>query len=224
MVSRIISVLFLPMLLAAMLYTVTLASAISETSFPISSFDEGEMAGWKEKIFADKTDYQLVKLDGKTVLQASSQGSASGLLKKTSINLREYPYLNWRWQIENRIDSGDERKKSGDDYAARIYIVINDRFFFWKSQALSYVWANKTPKGAVWNNAFAGDSVKMLALRSDEDKTGIWVNEKRNVYEDLKLAFGKAIVTIDAVAIMTDTDNSSSKARAYYSDIFFSVD
>jgi hypothetical protein len=179
----------------------------SANSHQVSDFISGNLADWQEKSFAGKTDYQLVTLEGKQVLQASSQASASGLFKESS-----------------RIESGDERKKSGDDYVARLYLVINHKYFFWKSRALSYVWANKSQKGEIWNNAFAGDSVKMFALRSVEDETGIWVSEKRNVYEDLKLAFGEAISTIDAVAIMTDTDNSSSKARAYYADIFFSVD
>jgi hypothetical protein len=103
-------------------------------------------------------------------------------------------------------------------------LLFNHKYFFWKSLAISYVWANKSEKGEIWNNAFAGDAVKMFALRSAEDATGTWKIEKRNVYEDLKKAFGEAISTIDAVAIMTDTDNSSSKAKAYYADIYFSVD
>ncbi|HDH15310.1 MAG TPA: DUF3047 domain-containing protein, partial [Gammaproteobacteria bacterium] len=56
------------------------------------------------------------------------------------------------------------------------------------------------------------------------DATKKWLTEKRNVYEDLKKVFGKEISTIDAVAVMTDTDDSGSKAKSYYSDIFFSVD
>ena len=214
----------LPCLAVVLTMQSSLASADSAARHQISDFDSGRLAEWKEKSFAGKTDYQLVRLEGEQVLQASSLASASGLFKESSINLKKYPYLNWRWRTENRIESGDERKKSGDDYVARLYLVINHKYFFWKSLALSYVWANRAKKGEIWDNAFAGDSVKMFALRSAEDATGTWMSEKRNVYEDLKLAFGEAISTIDAVAIMTDTDNSSSKAKAYYADIFFSVD
>ena len=214
----------LPFLAVVLVMQSSLASAASAARHQVSDFDSGRLAEWKEKSFVGKTDYQLVRLEGEQVLQASSQASASGLYKKSSIDLKKFPFLNWRWRVENRIESGDERKKSGDDYVARLYLVINHKYFFWKSLALSYVWANKSKKGEIWNNAFAGGSVKMFALRSAEDETGFWVSEKRNVYEDLKRAFGEEIYSIDAVAIMTDTDNSSSKARAYYTDIFFSVD
>lgn len=190
---------------------------------PISSFREMGLADWEQKSFKGNTSYKVLELDGEHVLQADSQRSASGIYKNTTIKLQEYPYLNWRWRIENKIDSGDERSKRGDDYAARIYVVIDGGLLFWKSIALSYVWANQADKGTVWNNAYAGDSVKMLALRSSDDVTGTWYTEKRNVYEDLKKVFGKEISSIDSVAIMTDTDDSGTKARSYYAEIYFSA-
>jgi hypothetical protein len=36
--------------------------------------------------------------------------------------------------------------------------------------------------GSAWDNANAGDSVKMFALKTAEDPTGTWLHEKRNVY------------------------------------------
>ena len=64
----------------------------------------------------------------------------------------------------------------------------------------------------------------MIALRSSADQTGTWYAEKRNILADLKQFVGEDIRYIDAVAIMTDTDNSNSKATTYYGDIYFSKD
>ncbi len=189
----------------------------------ISSFREVGLADWKEKSFKGNTSYKVLELDGEHVLQASSQRSASGIYKNITINLQEHPYLNWRWRIQNKIDTGDERSKRGDDYVARIYVVIDGGLLFWKSMALNYVWANHVTKDTVWNNAYAGESVKMFALRSSDDVTGTWYTEKRNVYEDLKRVFGREIPSIDAVAIMTDTDDSRTEARTYYAEIYFSA-
>ncbi len=189
----------------------------------ISSFREVGLADWKEKSFKGNTSYKVLELDGEHVLQANSKRSASGIYKNITIKLQEYPYLNWRWRIQNKIDTGDERSKRGDDYVARIYVVIDGGLLFWKSMALNYVWANHVTKDTVWNNAYAGESVKMFALRSSDDVTGTWYTEKRNVYEDLKRVFGREIPSIDAVAIMTDTDDSSTEARTYYAEIYFSA-
>lgn len=64
----------------------------------------------------------------------------------------------------------------------------------------------------------------MMALRNRQDKLSTWYFEKRNVYEDLKRLFGTEFHSIDAIAIMTDSDNSHGQAKAYYGDIFFSED
>ncbi len=186
-------------------------------------FSTSGLADWEEKSFNGNTSYRIVELDGEKVLLAQSLASASALYKKHHINLKQTPYLNWRWRIENKIASGDETTKSGDDYAARIYLIIDGGLLFWKTSALSYVWANAAVKGSTWDNAYRGKSVKMHALRSAGDGTNKWLTEKRNVYKDLKKIFGREISNIDAVAIMTDTDNSGSKAKSYYSGIFFST-
>jgi hypothetical protein len=64
----------------------------------------------------------------------------------------------------------------------------------------------------------------MLALRGPEVALNVWIKEKRNVRADLQKLFGEDIRYIDAVALMTDTDNSGGQALAYYGDIWFSKD
>jgi hypothetical protein len=156
------------------------------------------------------------------VLQAVSNNSASGLFKQQKIDLQKTPYLNWQWRIENRLGKINEQSKSGDDYAARVYIVIDGGLAFWRTKAINYVWVSNSKKGKIWPNAFVGDQAKMIALRSDDAQIGTWYQEKRNIRQDLKNFFGENFNTIDAVAIMTDTDNSKGLATAYYGDIYFS--
>lgn len=69
-------------------------------------------------------------------------------------------------------------------------------------RAVSYVWANQSAAGSVWDNAYAGDSVKMFVLKSAEDPTVTWLHEKHNDYEDLKSVFGEEISSVHAVAVM----------------------
>jgi hypothetical protein len=116
----------------------------------------------------------------------------------------------------------NEQKKSGDDYAARIYVVISGGLLFWNTRAINYVWSANTEKGKIWSNAFVSDNAVMVAIRSSGDATGTWFTEKRNVLYDLKQLYGKEYQYIDAIAIMTDTDNAKGKAAAYYGDIYFS--
>jgi hypothetical protein len=130
--------------------------------------------------------------------------------------------MNWRWRIENHLGAVNEQAKSGDDYAARVYVVVSGGLAFWRTRAINYVWASASPKGKIWPNAFAGDHAMMITLRSSSDQTGVWYIEKRNILVDLKQQFGEDMGYIDAVAIMTDTDNAHGKVTAYYGDIYFS--
>lgn len=192
-------------------------------NLPIATFAKQGLNGWQPKTFAGETAYQLVQEDGQTVLKAQSKATASGLFYEQSIDLTETPWLNWRWKIEQPLSNLDEHSKAGDDYAARLYVVIDGGLYFWKSLALSYVWSSSQQKGAIWDNAYT-DNAKMLAVQGQDDKSGIWHQNKRNVLKDLQSAFGEDLTRIDAVALMTDTDNSQSQATAWYGDIYFSAE
>ena len=62
----------------------------------------------------------------------------------------------------------------------------------------------------------------MVALRSSKDPVSVWNWEKRNIQEDFKKFFGREIKSIDAVVLMSDTDNTQKEVIAYYGDIYFS--
>ena len=187
----------------------------------LGDFSSGDLKGWEEKSFAGNTTYELVDNDGRKVLKAVSDKAASGLFKEVDIDLKQYPILRWSWKVEGVLAKGDAFTKEGDDYPARIYIVF-PAFLFWNTRGINYIWANKLSKGQAVPNAYA-DKVIMLAVESGPSKTGQWVSEERNVYEDFKKLFGEEPPALGAVAIMTDTDNTDGHAVAYYGDITLSA-
>lgn len=200
------------------------AWAGAENRLPIGEFSRNSLAGWESKSFKHQTDYSLQNVDGTTVLRAVSDDSASGLYKEQRIDLEQTPYLNWSWRIAKRLQGLNEQSKPGDDYAARVYVIVSGGLAFWRTRAVNYVWAGNTAKDNFWPNAFAGEHAMMLALRGPEAPLNVWLQEKRNVRADLEKLIGADIRYIDAVALMTDTDNSGGQVLAYYGDIWFSKD
>lgn len=207
------------------------AEALSDNKNIIADFSTDKIENWTAKSFAGETLYTIVNDGGKQVLKAQSNDSASGLAKEKVIDLFETPFLNWSWKIDNALPNLDETIKDGDDYAARIYVVKDGGWKIWNTLALNYVWSSNQGKDAQWNNAFVGDNAKMYAVRGKADALEVWVTEKRNVYQDMIKQFGDkgsdkknedAYRYLDAVAIMTDTDNSHLSATAFYADIYFS--
>ncbi|WP_417698403.1 DUF3047 domain-containing protein [Psychromonas sp.] len=198
----------------------------------ISAFANNGLANWEEESFEGQSTYNIVKYGQRTVLKAESNNSASGLVLKKRVDLLKTPYIQWDWLTTSKLSGLNEQAKPGDDYVARIYVVIDGGFAVWSSKCLSYVWSSNQAQGTVWNNAFIGDRVRMIAVRGEQDNINQWYQEKRNVYQDLIDQFGdkgseqknqKAYRYIDVIAIMTDTDNSGRQAESYYGDISFSA-
>ena len=207
------------------LLAITLASAIGSLSasaqtLQLAKFSAGELQGWKEKSFVGHTEYKLVTLDGKQVLRANTQGTASILYIEKKIDLTKTPWINWSWKISNIYSGLNEQTKKGDDYPARIYAIVKTGFFPWQTRALNYVWSSTTPENKSWKNAYTSNA-RMIAVRSGTKSAGQWQQEKRDLREDYYQQFGERIDQIDGIAIMADSDDSGLQATSYFGDIYF---
>lgn len=207
------------------------SSAVEENNMP---------KGWKPLYFekvTNRTTYTIEKEGGNYFVKAESNASASGIYKEVDIDPKIYNTIQWKWKAENILKKGDETKKTGDDYAARVYIIFrydHENASLWEKTkygavkliygkyppkaVLNYIWANKLPKGDAIDNAFT-DRAKMMAVESGGSELGKWISEERNIYEDYKRLFKEEPPHIMGVAIMTDTDNTGESAVAYYDDI-----
>ncbi len=207
-------------LLAAAAFVSTIVGAPTHAEV-LRGFSNGDLNGWEEKSFQGHTDYTLVNLDGETVLHARCDAAASVLYLERHIDLRQTPWLHWRWRVNRTFTKVDERSKQGDDYPARVYVVVDGGLLPWRTLAVNYVWASREPKGSHWPNAYTGNA-HMVALRSGSADTKHWEVETRNVRQDFKRFYGKEMERIDGVAaLMTDCDNTGGRAEAWYGDIEF---
>jgi hypothetical protein len=208
---------------AAILATLLTGAAHSDTIIKAGRFAQRDLIGWHVQQFQGETAYSFERVDGRQGLRAVSQGSASGLYRKMKVDLARTPYLEWSWRVAGVLQDVDERTRSGDDYPARVYVVVSGGLAFWRTRSLVYVWSSNQPTGSTWNNAFTANA-RVMALRSGATDANRWVHEKRNLIADFRQLFGNDIHEIDAVAIMTDTDNSGQSATAWYGNITFVPD
>jgi DUF3047 family protein len=187
--------------------------------FPVGRFSSGNLSGWEPQIFKGKgeTAYSLVKDNGRTVLMAHSSHAASGLVRKVDLDPKEYPLLRWSWKVEHTLKREDVTKKSGDDYAARVYVVF-PRVLFWQTRAINYIWSARMPRGSSAPSPYTANAV-VVAVESGDEKAGRWAAEERNIYEDYRKYFGEDPPKLRAVAIMTDTDDTGDEVTAWYGDI-----
>ncbi|WP_119010139.1 DUF3047 domain-containing protein [Vibrio superstes] len=216
---------------AIMLLGCLLMSPAAFAQLNITDIAQGGMEAWTTKDITTPTRYNVTDYKDRPAIHARSDNTASGLVLNKRIDLLDTPYMNWSWLVKQSLPELQETTKQGDDFAARVYVVIDGGMMFWNTKSISYVWSSAPAGGEVWDNPFAGANVKMLATRGSESNPKQWYDEKRNIYQDLIDYFGdkgsdkanqKSYRYIDMVAIMTDTDNSGTHAESYYGDIIFS--
>ncbi len=106
----------------------------------ITQLENNGIQRWAPKVFSGESIYAIGKHKGRLALQALSNKSASGLVLKQQVDLNKTPFISWSWLIENKLLELDERSKKGDDFAARIYLVIDGGLLIWKTKSLNYIW------------------------------------------------------------------------------------
>ena len=195
----------------------------SDKTVVIADFSKNGLLNWQTLEFSGRTEYKISIVDNAVGLRAQSMNSASGIICKQRIDLLQTPLLKWRWRVDNALSGTNEKQRNGDDFAARLYVVVDGGLLFWKTKALNYVWSNRVHVGDLWQNPYAGSSTMMLAVRSNNSPLKTWFSETRDVYKDLERAFGYPIRCIDAVAIMSDTDNTAGSSLTFYGNIYFTT-
>ncbi|MEH6577864.1 MAG: DUF3047 domain-containing protein [Amphritea sp.] len=196
----------------------TLSTPSVYASKQIPAFTQTDISQWLEQSFAGSTRYQLITDETGPVLMAKSEATASGLYFKKTLSITPDTTLEWRWKIGNIYQNIDERSKAGDDFPARIYVIVSDGPFFWQKRTLVYVWSSYQPIDTRWVNPFTSRAI-MWAVESGAEKQNQWISYHRNLYWDLKTVFGRHYNQIEAIAIMSDSDNSQQSATAWYGDI-----
>ncbi|MZR64110.1 DUF3047 domain-containing protein [Alcanivorax sp. DP30] len=168
-------------------------------------------AGWEAVSFEGETAYHF----NGNCWKALAKGTASGLARQKRIDLAATPYLQWQWQASALPDwpDQDEQSKAGDDFQARVY-VIKKGWLPWQTRAINYVWSRQYPSGSHWPNPFASQA--HMVVVQGPGLSPEWQAFSRNVRDDFRRYHGVDIKEVDAVAIMTDGDNTGSTVSACY--------
>jgi len=196
---------------------------------------------WQPLVFrgiANQTRYSLESFEGMEVAMAESNCGASGLvLRLDTIRLDQTPLLSWRWRVDRGLDLLEEQTKTGDDFAARVYIMFEldksrastfqrlrhrlAKLIYGEEipgSALNFVWTSRLPAGTVWDNPFEA-SAKMIAVAQGAN-TG-WQTETVDVVARYRELFRSPAPPPLGLAIMSDSDNSCQRTEARFADFKF---
>ncbi len=195
--------------------------AFATLYFPVAAsaqtFFPSEIVNWQSRSFSGYSDYQYKKTpSGSPYLEASCKsGNASALFHEQEISISKETTLEWTWRLPERATNNqDERAKIGDDFNARIYVVVKRGFLNLATRAINYVWSSQEPVGSSWENPFSDQAI-MLSVADQDAPVQQWQTINRYIKADFKRYHGIDVDTIDGIAVMVDCDNGHTP-RAFH--------
>jgi len=111
-----------------------LACNVSASAAPCEPRDLGfgqAKSGWKHHALSKlkrDTIYTLVKEDGRTVLRASADRSASFYVAPFKSQAGTFAILSWRWKTDALVPGADNRKKDLEDAPLRVMVAFDGDF------------------------------------------------------------------------------------------------
>ena len=171
----------------------------------------------------NNTIYSVGSNENGNFLKGIADNAASGLGKKTKINLNKTPFINITWKIEKDLPGIKENTKKGHDFAARVFVIKKTGATPLSNRAINYVFSSNNKIGISSPSTYTKKSIDKV-LASTKENLNEWITVKANVKEDFKKFHNLDVNQLDGLAIMVDTDNSKMKAISYFQNIYFSAD
>jgi hypothetical protein len=194
-------------------------------------------AAWQFHVTKRATQYRLVSLDQERVVEAVADASVSGLRFRLDADPRSRPIFEWRWRVDATLDGADVGDRSADDSPVRLVLAfagdvdtlpIEEQMFFERVKLLGghdmpyatlmYVWDNRRAAESLVVNPHT-TRIRKIVVESGAQGVRQWRSYRRDIVADFERVYGTAPGRLIGVAVVTDSDNTRQKIRAWYGDI-----
>jgi len=223
-------------LLAWALLTPPELPAAGQPSAPATLFRENfdNLNSWRTWEFTRikrVSRYEVQEEAGNFVLRLEAERSAAGLILTRNFPVRKNLRLRWRVEVYPRVI--DPRRRTGDDFAIRIYVIfeqdaaragwlerwaLRDAPFrsegILPERSLAYVSTRISGLPEFYPNPYT-NRVVVLPILTDDDAIGAWQEISVDPVADYRRAFGKEPPAYFRFALMSDADDSRSRALAW---------
>ena len=194
---------------------------------------------WQHLTFPGKTANQFayLQVDGRRAMGVRSGSAVSMLRKIVSIDPEQLAGLRFSWKVPSLIAGADLGLREKEDSPVRLVLAFDgdrsrmsprDHMLSELAHTLTgeempyatlmYVWSNHHVPGTVLKS-WRTERIRKLVLESGPDRLNRWLDYERDIRADFVAAFGEEPGRLIAVGIMTDTDNTRSKAQAWYGPV-----
>jgi Protein of unknown function (DUF3047) len=211
------------------------APALAVGGTPAAAFD-----GWSSRTFPGKrpTRYRLVDADDHPtspwVVQADAHRSASLWTRPMPPDSPPPEVLRFSWRIDRQISTASLRDRAVEDAPVRVVLAFDgpverlpmrERLFFDLTRSITgesppyatlmYVWDRTADVGDVIPSN-STTRIRKIVVDGRASRAGEWRFHVRRVAQDYQAAFGETPGRLLAIGVMTDSDNTGYRLRAWY--------
>ena len=170
---------------------------------------------WKPRKEVGRGVYAIQQEAGLRFLHAAARGLGIQAAKPYEWDLARYPILAWSWRPLEFPAGSDERNAKTNDSALAVYAVFSHTP--WSVKSLKYIWSAVAPAGTHLTSSAGLTQARVL--RSGTQGKGEWVEERANVLDDYRKYFGDGgVPKPGGIAVLTDSDDTSSSAQGDYAN------
>ncbi len=194
---------------------------------------------WEHRALPGKkpTQFHFERKDGRDAVAARSDASASMLRRQTHVEPQDLGRVRFSWLVPQLITEADMARRDTEDAPVRIVLAFDgdrsrlsprDAMLSELARALTgedmpyatlmYVWCNHREPGTVIQNPRT-DRIRKLVVESGTTRLNQWLEYERDVRADYERVFGEKPGNLIGMAIMTDSDNTRSRTRAWYGPV-----
>ncbi len=198
-----------------------------------------EALGWRHLEFSGKPANIFTGHPDGTI-EVLSVDSISALYRPVSVNLYETPCLAWTWRVDETMPANDLRHRDTDDRPISVYVAYPfdpARASLWErlvrvfvelthgsaapGRAIAYTWGGIGRRGDVQPSPYLQSAGAIVLMRPGNAQTGLWFDELVDIRADYERVFEDPAAEPMQVALLADSDSTSSRAHAVVRDLRF---
>lgn len=183
----------------------------------VSKSGKGLTGGWhyKGKPFTRDIDFSIVDLDGVKVLKVASRKSSGTILYDLStIDLKKYPLMRWKWMAVRLPDGACATDPKRDDQVLAVCAGAGRP----RTNSVAFRWETKTEKGKSGQSRYGLGMVLVnwVAMRNQKDKLNTWYIEEVDLLKHLQKLFPGGIPKKDlALSITGNSQYTGTESLGY---------
>lgn len=183
------------------------------------------------------TIYQARDEGGRSVVHAQADRSASMFRRQLRIDPAQLSRVQFSWRVASLIAEADLSDADVSDSPVRLVFAFDgdhaklssrNRMLFDLAQVLTgepppyatlmYVWDTRSPTESIIPGG-RSDRIRKIVVDSGPVHLKSWRHHRRDIASDFERAFGEAPGRLVGVALMTDSDNTSSRVNSIYGSV-----